>query len=122
MTNTLAYHNLAIVTFVKSFEAKVSRNHYIFVVHVCLTKVGKQCDQIGPNFVIRLLFAWVFLIFSLYKRFQKRFLIPIMTFKSSLMKLFWTFHLSFNNLATVWATFPKFGRIFSNFWSLCWEV
>jgi hypothetical protein len=44
--------------------------------------------------------------------FKTQFVVLILTFKSILMQLFSTFNLSFCNLATVLATFPKIGRFF----------
>jgi hypothetical protein len=49
---------------------------------------------------------------------NKHFLLLILTFKSSFLQLFWTFNLSFDILATVLATFPNIGLVFSIFWSL----
>ncbi len=78
-----------------------------------------QRDQTGRIFNIWLLFACVFLKFYTNKQFQNTVCCTFLTFKSSWMQLFSTFNLSFCNLATVLATFPKIGRLFSNFWSLC---
>jgi hypothetical protein len=42
------------------------------------------------------------------------FVIIILTFKNSLMQLFWTFKLSLYILATVLATLPNIGRFFQS--------
>jgi hypothetical protein len=78
-----------------------------------------RVTRLGYFLNIWLLFTWVFLKSHLNKQFQNTVFVLILTLKSNLMQLLLTFNLSFCNLATVLATFPKIGWFFSNFWSLC---
>jgi hypothetical protein len=70
--------------------------------------LSSQCDQIGRNFVLWLLFTWAFLHFQLSKTW---FVALIFTLKAGGC----TFNFSFGILATVLATFPYIGPIFVQF-------
>jgi hypothetical protein len=71
-----------------------------------------QCDQIGRNFAIWLLFTWAFSIFNLNTQFQN--MLGDTWF--NIQKQFGaTIILRFDYLATVLATFLKIGRFFFNF-------
>ncbi len=50
--------------------------------------------------------------FTQISSFKTQFFVLTLTFNSSLVQLFLTFNLSFCNLATVLATFPKIGQLF----------
>jgi hypothetical protein len=79
-----------------------------------------QRDQTGRIFNIWLLFACVFLNFYLNNQFQNTVCCTYFNIQKQLDATI--FDLQFEllcNFATVLATFPKIGQLFSNFWSLC---
>ncbi len=97
--------------------------HYTGLERLAMDKqfglLGKfQCDQIGRNFAIWLLFTWPFSIFNLNKQSQRMICETYFTFQKQFDA---TIILSFDNLAAILATFPKIGWFFSNFWSL-WPI
>jgi len=69
----------------------------------------RQCEQIVQNFALWLIFSWAFSIFNLSKEFQN---IICDTWFNNQKQFDATITLSFDYLATVLATFLKFGRFF----------
>ncbi len=73
-----------------------------------------QGDQIGQIFNIWLLLTWVFLKFYLNKQFQNTVCCTYFNIQMQFNATILTDNLSFCNLATVLATFPKIGQTSSH--------
>jgi hypothetical protein len=98
------WENNVSLTPVATVDLTYSNNSGILLIRLSLsvTRLGK----ILPFWAIFTL-AWA--IFTQISSLKTWFVILILTFKSSLMQLFWTFNLSFDILATVLATLPNIG-------------
>jgi hypothetical protein len=72
-----------------------------------VTRLG----EISPFWAI---FTRAWAILTQLNSLKTWFVILILTFKSSLMQLIWTFKLSFDILATVLATLPNIGQFFQS--------
>jgi hypothetical protein len=73
--------------------------------------------KLGEISLFWAIFTLAWAILTQLSSLKTWFVILILTFKSDLMQLFWTFNLRYDILATVLATLPNIGR-FSIFWSL----
>ncbi len=67
--------------------------------------------RLGKNLLLGYFLLELF-TFSANKQFQNMICCSYFNIKRSWVQMFWTFNLSFNNLATVLATFPNIGRMF----------
>jgi hypothetical protein len=92
VANTLAYYDMTIITAVKSFIVQAADwAKFCCLATFCLSNIY---------------------IFSQIRSFKTWFVALILTINRSWVLMFWTFNLSLDILATVWATFGEFLFIF----------